>query len=59
MAEKKEQYGNEKKKMEEDPLYTPGFKKRAKKCKKCLMAGFPPLIEGDFQAGDFGWEVER
>jgi hypothetical protein len=31
LAEKKEQYGNEKKKMEEDPLYTPGFKKRAKK----------------------------
>jgi len=31
LAEKKEQYGNEKKKMEEDPLYTLGFKKRAKK----------------------------
>lgn len=56
MAEKKEQYGNEKKKMEEDPLYASGFKKRVE---KCLMAGFPPLIEGDFQAGDFGWEVER
>jgi len=34
-------------------------RKEQKNEKKCLMAGFPPLIEGDFQAGDFGWEVER
>jgi len=49
LAKKKEQYGNEKKKWKKIHLICIRFQEKSKKMKEnCLMAGFPPLIVGDF-----------